>query len=323
MSGLKKKRNFKELALPNAPKKSIEAEPPLPDLELGVELRLDLRIEDVEVLEELGAGNGGTVSRALHLPTKKIMAKKIRLIRVEASPEVRKQILRELQILHDCNHDNIISFYGAFNQKGNIALCLEFMDLGSFDNIYKKFGPIPTDVVGKVAIAVLNGLIYLYDSHRIIHRDVKPSNILLNSQGLIKICDFGVSGEVINSVANTFVGTSAYMSPERIKGSSYTVKSDVWSLGITLLELAQGKFPFPPDGSPLSVFELLEFIINEPAPIPPKGSFPDAFIKFIEETLIKDIENRPNPKVLLCDDYVVQASKTQVDMEKWASSLVK
>ncbi len=109
---------------------------------------------------------------------------------------------------------------------------MEFMDKGSLDGIYKKIGPIDIDVVGKVALAVLEGLTYLYDVHRIIHRgtyaiflpndlvrllsnpalDIKPSNILFNSKGQIKICDFGVSGELINSIADTFVGTSTYMS---------------------------------------------------------------------------------------------------------------
>jgi len=126
---------------------------------------------------------------------------------------------------------------------------MEFMDKGSLDGIYKQIGPIDIDVVGKVALAVLEGLTYLYDVHRIIHRgelsttlfpprvtienerlspkcfvdmcsplfcggapDIKPSNILFNSKGQIKICDFGVSGELINSIADTFVGTSTYMS---------------------------------------------------------------------------------------------------------------
>ncbi len=108
---------------------------------------------------------------------------------------------------------------------------MEAMDKGSLDGIYKKIGPIDIEVVGKVALAVLEGLTYLYDVHRIIHRgeypsmyimspyesdnclvDIKPSNILFNSKGQIKICDFGVSGELINSIADTFVGTSTYMS---------------------------------------------------------------------------------------------------------------
>lgn len=112
------------------------------------------------------------------------------------------------------------------------------MRRSSLDSIYKKVGKIPEPVLGKIGIAVVSGLTYLYDAHRIIHRgrpfsfahqadasanalvvsrgaDVKPSNVLFNSQGQIKICDFGVSGELINSIADTFVGTSTYMSVGR------------------------------------------------------------------------------------------------------------
>ena len=131
--------------------------------------------------------------------------------------------------MHDCHSPYIISFFGAFLSDPNICICMEYMDKGSLDGIYKRIGAIDIDVVGKVALAVLEGLTYLYDVHRIIHRgmgltsfcafvltvdpsDIKPSNILCNSQGQIKICDFGVSGELINSIADTFVGTSTYMS---------------------------------------------------------------------------------------------------------------
>ncbi|GAA5914002.1 hypothetical protein JCM5296_001537 [Sporobolomyces johnsonii] len=222
----------------------------LANLELGVEFKLDLRNEDLEVLNELGCGNGGTVSKALHVPTKAIMAKKV--VHIATSENTRKQILRELQIMHDCSSPYIVSFYGAYLQDPHICMCMEFMDKGSLDNIYKKVGPIPEPILGKIALAVMSGLTYLYEVHKIMHRDVKPSNILLNSAGQIKICDFGVSGELINSVADTFVGTSTYMSPERISGDPYTVKSDVWSVGITLVELAIGRFPFSSDDEPPS-----------------------------------------------------------------------
>ena len=92
------------------------------------------------------------------------------IVLIDAKPSVRKQILRELQIMHDCNSPYIISFYGAFISDPNICICMEFMDKGSLDGIYKKIGPIDIDVVGKVALAVLEGLTYLYDVHRIIHR---------------------------------------------------------------------------------------------------------------------------------------------------------
>ncbi|KAK6905762.1 STE/STE7/MEK1 protein kinase [Kwoniella mangroviensis CBS 8886] len=198
--------------------------------------------EDLSILSDLGAGNGGTVTKVWNKKRNCVMARK--LILVDAKPSVRKQILRELQIMNDCNSPYIVGYYGCFPVDVHVGIVLELMDAGSLNDIYRHTGPIPIEVVGKVAEAVLHGLMYLYDVHRIIHRDIKPSNILANTKGEIKICDFGVSGELINSIANTFVGTSTYMSPERIQGAPYTIKSDVWSLGISLIELALGRFPF-------------------------------------------------------------------------------
>ncbi|KAH9480718.1 Dual specificity protein kinase FUZ7 [Psilocybe cubensis] len=343
----------------------------LANLDMNAEIKFDLKNEDLKDLQELGQGNGGSVKKVEHIPTKTIMAKKIVLI--DAKPSVRKQILRELQIMHDCHSKYIISFWGAFLADPNICMCIEFMDKGSLDGIYKKIGPIDIDIVGQVALAVLEGLTYLYDVHRIIHRDIKPSNILLNSRGEIKICDFGVSGELINSIADTFVGTSTYMSPERIQGAQYTVKSDVWSLGISLIELALGRFPFsestsdgesdsdyegtlsparpgsislsglPParikrntpkkdkrkskgvslqgGGMTMSILELLQHIVNEPAPrLTPEGRYPKEAEAFIDSCLLKDPDSRKTPKDLLKDAWIEQARVSTVNLEDWAST---
>lgn len=198
----------------------------------------------------------------------------------------------------------------------------------SLDSIAKKVGPMRIDVLGKIAEAVVGGLNYLYNEHRILHRDVKPSNILVNSRGSIKLCDFGVSGELINSIADTFVGTSTYMSPERIKGAQYSVKSDVWSLGLTLLELAIGRFPFDVDGNsagtrasagPMGILDLLQKIVNEPPPRLPKNkAFPLSLEKMVECCLIQDPDLRPSPQELLvCDPlsnmaYADQASRVMI-----------
>lgn len=97
------------------------------------------------------------------------------IIHVEAKNSVRRQILRELQILHKCNSPYIVSFYGAFLAEGDISICMEFMNCGSLDQVYKKTGNVSEDVAGKIAHATLSGLGYLYDEHRIIHRGIHGS----------------------------------------------------------------------------------------------------------------------------------------------------
>lgn len=300
-------------------------------LEIGVEFRLDLKAEDLIVMKELGSGNGGTVSKVQHAATKVIMARKI--IHVEAKNEIRKRIVRELRIMHDCNSEYIVAFYGAFqNDTGDVIMCMEYMDVGSLDWVSKTFGPVRVDVLGKIAEAVLGGLAYLYAAHRIMHRDLKPSNILVNSRGQIKLCDFGVSSELEGSIAETFVGTGTYMAPERIQGSPYTVKSDVWSVGLTLMELAIGKFPFgggendaDEPGGPQGILDLLQQIVLEPAPkLPKSDAFPSILEEMIEKCLMKDPAQRPTPKELYdADPFLLAAKRTPVDLEAWAVSMME
>ncbi|KAF2458616.1 kinase-like domain-containing protein [Lineolata rhizophorae] len=304
-------------------------------LEIGVEFRLDLRAEDLIVIKELGAGNGGTVSKVQHAATKVIMARKI--IHVEAKKEVRKRIVRELQIMFECNSPYIVSFYGAFmNDTGDVIMCMEYMDCGSLDSISKNFGPVRVDVLGKIAESVLGGLTYLYRTHKIMHRDIKPSNVLVNSKGQIKLCDFGVSSELEGSIAETFVGTGTYMAPERIQGSPYTVKSDVWSVGLTLMELAIGKFPFnndfgdaeddgPNGGGPQGILDLLQRIVLEPAPkLPESDAFPSILDDMIGKCLMKDPADRPTPQQLYDEDAFIEAAKrTPVDLQSWAVSMME
>ncbi|KAJ0330904.1 hypothetical protein COL5a_003210 [Colletotrichum fioriniae] len=178
--------------------------------------------------------------------------------------------------------------------------------MDALDRVSKVFGPVRVDVLGKIAVATLGGLTYLYSKHHIMHRDIKPSNILVNSRGSIKLCDFGVSGELINSVADTFVGTSTYMAPERIQGEKYTVKSDVWSFGLTIMEMAIGKFPFNAseqlsDGecAPAGILDLLQQIVHEPAPrLPKSDAFPSILEDMIQKCLSKVPDERPTPQEL-------------------------
>jgi len=311
----------------------------------------ELSGDECEKLGELGAGNGGVVTKILHKPTKLIMARK--LIHLEIKPAIRQQIIRELKVLHECNSPYIVGFYGAFYSDGEISICMEYMDGGSLDLVMKNAGRIPEKILGKIMISVLRGLCYLRDKHSIIHRDVKPSNILLNSRGEIKLCDFGVSGQLIDSMANSFVGTRSYMAPERLQGTHYSVQSDVWSMGLSLVELAIGRYPIPPpqpkefdeafagddpsdnsprfrtpvggslmvpsqDGPrPMAIFELLEYIVNQPAPNLPDNIFSAEFRDFILTCLQKDPSQRGDLKALVNHPFIKRSELEDLDLAEW------
>jgi len=210
------------------------------------------------------------------------------IITTNPDPAIKKQILRETKFNKYCTSEHICRYYGAFEDPATatISIAMEFCEGGSLDSIYREVkklgGRTGEKVLGKIAEGVLNGLTYLH-SKKIIHRDIKPSNILLCRDGQVKLCDFGVSGEFgTKGDANTFIGTSYYMAPERITGQSYTITSDVWSTGVTLLEVAQHRFPFPADGSDMQpragLIDLLTYIVRQP--IPKLKDEPEAGIKW-------------------------------------------
>ncbi|CAH3138768.1 unnamed protein product, partial [Pocillopora meandrina] len=206
-------------------------------------------------------------------------------------------------------------------------------DSGSLDQILKKADLVPEDIlinVHSITSRIKKSLNFekgeFYSSFLLI-RCVKPSNILVNSRGEIKLCDFGVSGQLIDSMANSFVGTRSYMSPERLQGANYTVQSDIWSFGLSLIEMAIGRYPIPPaeenqkstspshlkrippgtrppsgvsnDARPMVIFELLDYIVNEPPPQLPSEQFSEEFCEFVNKCLVKNPSERPNLKVLM------------------------
>lgn len=178
-------------------------------------------------------------------------------IRLELDEAKFAAIIMELDILHRCISPFIVDFYGAFFQEGAVYICMEFMDGGSIDKLYGD--GVPEGVLRKITLSTVMGLKSLKDEHNIIHRDVKPTNILVNSRGQVKICDFGVSGNLVASIAKTNIGCQSYMAPERISGGgvaqaganpgggTYSVQSDIWSLGLTIIECALGQYPYPPE----------------------------------------------------------------------------
>lgn len=246
-----------------------------------------ISLDEVDRLDELGKGNYGTVYKVRHsrphlrkpgLGLSGIVSRPagqdesspaggphdnlsgvimaMKEIRLELDEAKFAQIIMELDILHRCVSPFIIDFYGAFFQEGAVYMCVEYMDGGSIDKIYE--GGVLENILRKVTLSTVMGLKALKDEHNIIHRDVKPTNILVNSRGQIKICDFGVSGNLVASIAKTNIGCQSYMAPERIAGGgmqqsgapsagTYSVQSDIWSLGLSIIECAMGRYPYPPE----------------------------------------------------------------------------
>lgn len=257
--------------------------------------------QDLQYLEILGHGSGGTVYRTFHQPSKIIMA--VKVMALDATPEEQRQIKSELEILHKCNSRYIIGFYGAFFHENRMSICTEYMDGGSLDN----YGAIPEEVLGRISVAVVKGLNYLW-SMKIMHRDIKPSNMLVSTQGQVKLCDFGVSVQLLTSLTKTFIGTNAYMAPERILGGEYGIHSEIWSLGVSVLEMALGRFPYLPEGSkPASMmpFELLQCIVNEkPSSLPP-DRFSAQLIDFTAQCMQKMPKARPGIDGLLKHPFLM------------------
>ena len=237
----------------------------------------EIQPDTLSVLKIVGHGSSGVVQKVLHVPSDSVLALKV--IPLAASEEARRAILIELRALHESRHEAIVAFYGAFYRDGAVHIALEYMDGSLLDVMRATAAALPEPLVGAIACPVLSGLAYLHRERHVVHRDIKPSNLLVDGCGNVKIADFGVSGELGTTLSKcaSWVGTMHYMSPERISGGSYSYDSDVWSLGITLLELATGAFPYSssgPSGARISYWDLLECIVEGPSPTPPDHCAP-------------------------------------------------
>ena len=276
-------------------------------------------IDDVELMGDLGNGTCGHVVKMRHRPTSEVIA--VKQMRRTGNSDETKRIIMDLDVVlksHDC--EEIVLCLGCFITESDVWICMELMAT-CFDKLLKQLKqPIPEPICGKVAVATVKALHYLKERHGVIHRDVKPSNILLDTSGRIKLCDFGISGRLVDSKAKTrSAGCAAYMAPERIEppnpyNPNYDIRADVWSLGITLVEMATGHFPYRDCKTD---FELLTKVLQDDPPMLTPNKFSREFELFVRDCLMKDYKDRPKYKKLLMHPFIKKYEKEEVDVGAW------
>jgi len=272
----------------------------------------------------LGRGAAGTVVKAIHAPTKTPLA--VKIIKVLGHDHGRRRQLRaDLGLFKNTAADCafIVRCYAAYWEKASqsIHLVLEMMDAGSLHDlrISAEDKKMPEPELAIALFQILEGLKFLH-IRKIVHRDIKPHNVLLNSEGAVKLADFGVAKLETNTAGycDTFTGTQLYMSPERIVGEDYGTGADIWSLGLMVYELAAGKHPFPPISSVPVLFDIL---IHRPEPrLDPNEGFSPELCDFVAKCLVRDPSKRASAVQLQAHPFLIREAPpmaSQVDFARW------
>lgn len=245
----------------------------------------------------------GSVWKALHRSTARTVAVK----RVPVDEDLG-ELIEEINVMKECRSPYVVQYFGSYYKEPELWIVMEYCAGGSVMDIMQILGRCLTEPqIACTMASVVQGLRYLH-SIRKIHRDIKSGNILLNNEGHAKLADFGVSGQLSDQMAKrqTVIGTPYWMAPEVIKEVGYDVKADIWSLGITCIEMAEGN---PPHHNihPMSAIFLIP---SKPAPtLQDPSKWSKDFIDFLSRCLNKDPEARASAEELLKHPFVTKLKR--------------
>eukprot|EP01114_Cavostelium_apophysatum_P021037 TRINITY_DN7224_c0_g1_i1.p1 TRINITY_DN7224_c0_g1~~TRINITY_DN7224_c0_g1_i1.p1 ORF type:complete len:1132 (-),score=325.55 TRINITY_DN7224_c0_g1_i1:11-3007(-) len=252
--------------------------------------------EAFEKLEQLGEGSYGSVYRVMHRASGKSMASKI----IEQQEvESTAAIANEINILKRCKNSNVVSYYGTCSKDNTIWILMDFCKYGSIRDVMNKTkATLSEDQISQVCQDVLRGLMYLH-TNGIIHRDIKTGNLLVDENAHVLIADFGVSK--LTDKSDEVSGTPLYMSPEVVLRKPYDGKTDIWSLGIVIIELAEGLPPYH-KMPPKRAMQMIP--IRNPPSLSKPQIWSSSMINFLSRCLTKDPNQRASTVDLLMHPFV-------------------
>mmetsp|Transcript_29887 Transcript_29887/g.65193 ORF Transcript_29887/g.65193 Transcript_29887/m.65193 type:complete len:344 (-) Transcript_29887:250-1281(-) len=278
--------------------------------------------EDITICNsQLGVGSGGSVQMGVIKQGGSCVA--VKTIRMH-SKEKRNEFLSEIQGLvqaEGCPY--LVQWYAAFASKSQHAVQIveEFMDMGSLYDLKVRLGGegVPTGHLSCLTMQVTRGLEHLH-ARRLLHRDIKPQNVLLNCLGEVKLADFGIARllDAATELSLTVCGTQTYMSPERCKGEHYSFTSDIWSVGMVVHEMATGRFPFDDISSFVA---LLDNLCSRPEPRLDPARFPPKLCSFVRCCLKRDATSRPEAEELAQHAFVIKDVGSFEDLAMWLATI--
>ena len=253
----------------------------------------------MEIQQLLGEGSFGHVYKARHKPTNAVVAVKVQKNVMQDDDEADK-IMSEIEILAKCDSPYIVGYYECFLHQTRTAvtemwIVMEYCSAGSMSDLIEALNasaPMPEECIRAVCASIVLGLEYLHGVANVCHRDIKCGNVLLTELGHIKLADFGVSAELNNTVnkRKTLTGSPFWMAPEVIQESHYDGRADVWSLGITMIEMAEGT---PPHAN-LNPLRAIFLIPSKP---PPTLADPDSWSPEMLDFLRACLQKAPSQRM--------------------------
>uniref|UniRef100_A0A6Q2ZJP3 Serine/threonine-protein kinase 3 n=1 Tax=Esox lucius TaxID=8010 RepID=A0A6Q2ZJP3_ESOLU len=262
--------------------------------------------EVFDVLEKLGEGSYGSVFKAIHKESGQVVA--IKQVPVESDLQ---EIIKEISIMQQCDSPYVVKYYGSYFKNTDLWIVMEYCGAGSVSDIIRlRNKTLTEDEIATILKSTLKGLEYLHFMRKI-HRDIKAGNILLNTEGHAKLADFGVAGQLTDTMAkrNTVIGTPFWMAPEVIQEIGYNCVADIWSLGITSIEMAEGKPPYA-DIHPMRAIFMIP--TNPPPTFRKPELWTDDFTDFVKKCLVKNPEQRATATQLLQHPFITAAKPVSI-----------